>query len=67
MERRGLTMTPRPEEEAAARAWRAEVRLTYELKRAGLIGWQPSFRAQLLASSGQFAIIMAGARWGRRS
>lgn len=59
-------MTPQPDEDAAARAWRAEVRLTYELQRIRAIGRQPSFRSQLLTSSGHFAIIMAGSRWGRR-
>ena len=59
-------MTPQPED-AAARAWRAEVRLTYELNRIGVTGRQPSFRSELLASYGHFALIMAGARWGRRS
>lgn len=59
-------MTPQPED-AEARAWRAAVRLTHELRRIGAIGRQPSFRSELLASSGHFALIMAGARWGRRS
>lgn len=62
-------MTPRPDaaaEEAAAREWHAGVRLSHELGRIGF-GWHPSLRSRLLASSGQWAIIIADARWGRRS
>lgn len=59
------SMTPLPED-PAARAWRAEMRLAYELQRVGVIGRRPPFRAELLASSSHFAVIMAGARWGRR-
>lgn len=59
-------MTPAAED-PAARAWRAGVRLNYELGRIDALAPGPRLRAQLLGSSSHFAIILAGAKWGRRS
>ncbi|MFG1300337.1 hypothetical protein V5F49_11140 [Xanthobacter sp. V3C-3] len=53
-------------EDPAARAWRAGIRLDYELGRAGALVSPLSLRAQLLGSSSHFAVILAGAQWGRR-
>jgi len=59
-------MTPLPEDDAEARAWRARIRLDYELEQVGRGPRVPSLRAQLMGSAGHWAIIMAGAKWGRR-
>lgn len=57
-------MTPLPET-SAARAWRAQVRLSYELERIGM-GPRPAvLRDQLLASSSHWAVLLASDQGAR--
>lgn len=56
-------MTPAPE---AAHAWRAHVRLTFELERIGAIGRVPSLRAQLLGTSSHWALVLVQNQGGAR-
>ncbi|MFG1383226.1 hypothetical protein [Xanthobacter versatilis] len=58
-------MTPLPET-AAAHAWRAHMRLSYELERIGLVPRPAVLRGQLLSSSSHWAVLLASDQGERR-
>lgn len=57
-------MIPAPEH-PDARAWRAAVRLSFELERIGALAPAPGLRQQLLASTSHWAVILASEQRGR--